>query len=144
MALFRVERSAVLSAPEAWRRLTRWELHAAPVPLTRITVIGPGATGVGVRFVAHTGLGPVGFDDLMEVTRWEPPRPGHSGMCRLEKRGRVVRGWAEIEVHPAAPGCRVVWREELRIIWLPRIFDALAAGAGRLLFGRVMSHLLRG
>jgi hypothetical protein len=62
----------------------------------------------------------------------------------MEKRGRLVRGWAEIEVHPAGSGCRVVWREDLRIASLPRLFDGLTARAGRLVFGRAMTGLLRG
>ncbi|MCX4553390.1 SRPBCC family protein [Streptomyces sp. NBC_01387] len=143
MTGFRIERFSALSPDEAWHRLTRWELHAAHVPLTRIRVVTPGPAGTGTGFVARTGLGRVGFDDPMEVVRWEPPVPGRAGVCRLEKRGRVVLGRAEIEVIPTDTGCRVVWREELRIAGLPRMFDGLTAWSGRLLFGRAVAGLLR-
>ncbi|WP_328535447.1 SRPBCC family protein [Streptomyces sp. NBC_00344] len=144
MALLRIERSVALPATEAWRRLTRWEQHAAHVPLTRITVTTPGPTDAGTRFVARTGAGFAGFDDPMEVVRWQPPVEGHPGLCRLEKRGRIIRGWAEIEVRPVGPGCQVVWREELRVSRLPRFFDGLTSRVGNLVFGRAVTGLLRG
>ncbi|WP_406134775.1 SRPBCC family protein [Streptomyces sp. NBC_01089] len=143
MAEFRVERHSALPPEEAWRRLTRWELHAALVPLTRISVVTPGPNRVGTVFVAHTGVGPAGFDDPMEVVRWDPPLPGRPGFCDLEKRGRVVLGRAGIEVRPEGRGCRVVWHEELRVARLPGVFDGLTAWSGRLLFGRAVAGLLR-
>lgn len=79
----------------------------------------------------------------MEVVRWEPPRPGQPGFCDLEKQGRVVLGGASIEVRPEGCGCRVVWREELRIARLPGVFDELTARSGQLLFGRAVAGLLR-
>ncbi|GAA3368764.1 SRPBCC family protein [Streptomyces sannanensis] len=135
MALFVIERHTPLPAGEAWRRLTDWERHAASVPLTRITVT---ATG----FVARTGLGRAGFDDPMEVVHWEPPEAGRAGRCRLEKRGSVVTGWAELEVAPAGGGSVVTWREELCLRGLPRLLDPLLAPAGRRVFGRAMRSVL--
>lgn len=79
----------------------------------------------------------------MEVVRWEPPAGGRPGRCRLEKRGSVITGWAEIEVLPEGPGAVVVWVEELRIRFLPRLLDPLVARAGRLVFGRALDGLLR-
>ncbi|NEC81673.1 SRPBCC family protein, partial [Streptomyces sp. SID7958] len=103
------------------------------VPLTRITVTTPPPTGEGTVFVARTGLGPLSFRDPMEVTVWEPPGDGTPGRCRLEKRGRVVTGWAEIEVRPGPGGrARVEWREDLRIALVPAVFDGALARAGRL------------
>lgn len=85
--------------------MTDWERHAAQVPLTVITVPTGLPTRVGTVFVARTGVGPLAFDDPMEVVRWSPPAGSRAGMCRLEKRGRVVRGRASIDVYPnrAAP-----------------------------------------
>ncbi|MFK0180435.1 SRPBCC family protein [Streptomyces xanthochromogenes] len=163
MALFRIDRRTPLTPAEAWRRLTDWERHAQGVPLTRIVVETPPPSGPGTVFVARTGLGPLGFDDRMEITRWEPPAGGAPGVCRLEKRGRAITGWAEIEVGTAgkdrdakasseegAPqegasggGTYLVWREDLRVHGLPRALDPLTARAGRLLFGHAMSVLLR-
>ncbi|MFC9324176.1 SRPBCC family protein [Kitasatospora sp. NPDC057015] len=142
MALFRITRRSELPAAEAWQRMTDWERHAGPVPFTAIRLVGPAAAGVGTRFTARTAIGPVGFDDPMEVTSWQSPQAGHPGLCRLEKRGTVVTGWAEIEVRPHREGSVVQWREDLRVAALPRALDPLTAHCGRLLFGRVMRRLL--
>ncbi len=144
MVTFLLERTAPLPLPEAWRRLTEWPRHAEAVPLTRVTVTTPGPTREGTRFVARSGLGPLSFDDVMEVTVWQPPGDDIPGRCRLEKRGRVVRGWAEIEVQPGPGGrARVVWREELRVRWLPGAFDGVLRSAARYMFGRAVNRLLR-
>ncbi|MFD3512825.1 SRPBCC family protein [Streptomyces sp. NPDC058657] len=142
MALFRITARTPLAPADAWLRLTAWERHAAQVPFTRITVTTPPPTRQGTRFVARTKLGRLGFDDPMEVAAWEPPYH-----CRLEKHGRVVRGWAEIDVREdpeGGTGSRVVWTEDLRLWGLPRWCDPVLAGAGRVVFGRAMRALLRG
>ncbi|MFJ6699042.1 SRPBCC family protein [Streptomyces sp. NPDC091272] len=141
MALFRIAARTPLAPAEAWRRLTAWERHAAQVPFTRITVTTPPPTGQGTRFVARTRLGRLGFDDPMEVTAWQAPYH-----CRLEKSGRVVLGWAEIDVREdpdGGGGARVAWTEDLRLRGLPRICDPVLGAAGRLVFGRAMRALLR-
>ncbi|MER5548168.1 SRPBCC family protein [Streptomyces sp. NPDC001118] len=144
MPIFSFERTAPLPLDEAWRRLTHWPHHADAVPLTRIEVLTPAPTRVGTRFVARSGLGPLTVDDLMEVTVWRPPMDGEPALCRLEKRGRVVLGWAEIEVRPGPGGrSRVVWREELRVRFLPRAFDGVLERAARVMFGRAANRLLR-
>ncbi|HEY9368983.1 SRPBCC family protein [Streptomyces sp.] len=144
MTVFRIERGTTLAPAEAWARLTDWPAHGSCVPLTRTRVLTPGGTSVGTRFSARTGIGRAGFDDPMEVVRWEPPSADRPGVCRLEKRGRTVLGWALIEVHPApGGGSRVVWVEELRLRGLPRAADPLLNTAGRMLFGRAMDGLLR-
>ncbi|WP_344494305.1 SRPBCC family protein [Streptomyces enissocaesilis] len=142
MALFRIEHRTPLPADEAWRRLTVWEHHAAQVPLTRITVTTPPPTTEGTVLVARTGLGRLGFDDPMEVMAWDPPVRGGAGHCRLEKRGGVVLGWAEIDVRPAGGGAVVVWTEELRLRGFPRALDAVVVRAGRVVFGRAVKGLL--
>ncbi|MFE7109036.1 SRPBCC family protein [Streptomyces sp. NPDC057575] len=142
MAVFRIERFTSLPAAESWRRVTDWERHAAHVPLTTITVPMGLPTGVGTVFVARTGVGPLGFDDPMEVVRWTPPAAGRAGLCRLEKRGSLVRGRASIDVYPRDSGSHVVWVEELGVRLLPRWCDPLIAGAGRRVFGRVLDSML--
>ncbi|WP_030685938.1 SRPBCC family protein [Streptomyces globisporus] len=145
MSLFRVERTVPSAPEEVWRRLTDWPAHGRRVPLTRTRVLTPGPGGVGTRFVARTGIGRLSFDDPMEVVRWEPPSAGRPGVCRLRKSGRVVRGWALIEVTGApAGGCRVLWTEELSVRGVPRAFDPLLRLAGRAVFGRAVDGLLRG
>ncbi|MFC7936891.1 SRPBCC family protein [Streptomyces sp. MPA0124] len=144
MAVFSLERTVPLTPDEAWRRLTRWERHGDTVPLTRVTAGPPGPTRRGTLVVARTGAGPLAFADPMEVTAWQPPREDATGRCRLEKRGRVVRGWAEIEVSAGSGGrARVVWREELDVRLVPSFLDGLLAASGRLVFGRTVDHLLR-
>ncbi|MFJ8942054.1 SRPBCC family protein [Streptomyces sp. NPDC102395] len=148
MVTFELERTAPLSLDEAWRRLTAWPRHGDVVPLTRVTVVTPGPTRKGTVFVARSGVRPLVFDDRMEVTVWRPPTTDAGGdgpgLCRLEKRGRIVLGWAEIEVRPGPGGrARVVWREELRVRFLPSLFDPLLRVSARTLFGRAANHLLR-
>ncbi len=142
MAVFRIERFTPLPAAESWRRVTDWERHAAQVPLTTITVPAGMATRTGTVFVARTGVGPLAFDDPMEVVRWSPPSGSRAGMCRLEKRGRVVLGRATIDVYPTHAGSHVVWVEELSVRLLPRWGDPLISGAGRRIFGRVLDSML--
>lgn len=143
MSRFRIERAVPLPPAEVWRRLTDWPAHGARVPFTRTTVLTPGPNAVGTRFTARTGVGRAGFDDPMEVVRFEPPgREGGTGVCRLEKYGRVVRGWAVFEVTGTAAGSRVVWWEELRLRGLPAAFDPVLAAAGRTVFGRALDGML--
>ncbi|MFD7921685.1 SRPBCC family protein [Streptomyces sp. NPDC059740] len=144
MALFTVEHVTPLGAPAAWERLTDWPRHGDRVPLTRVSRRGAGPTGAGTVVLARTGVGRLGFDDPMEVVHWSPPAGGGPGRCRLVKRGRVVHGWAEFEVVPLAVGARAVWREEVSVRGLPAWCEAAVAPVGRLLFGGVLRHLLRG
>ncbi|MGW3626221.1 SRPBCC family protein [Streptomyces sp. NPDC000880] len=142
MTAFRIARAVTLPADEAWLRVTDWRAHTAQVPLTTVSSVTPSPTRVGTVFVARSGLGDFGFDDPMEVVHWQPPDDGAPGLCRLEKRGRVIRGWAEIEVLPQGPGAVVVWVEELRIRLVPRLFDPLVVRVARLVFGRALDGLL--
>lgn len=144
MAVFRIERYTPLPAAEAWLRVTDWERHGTQVPFTSVGVPDGRPTRTGTVFVARTGLGPFGVDDPMEVVRWTPPAAGRAGMCRLEKRGRVVRGRASIDVCPTDAGSHVVWVEEIRVRLLPAWGDPLLATAGRRVFGRVLDSLLEG
>jgi carbon monoxide dehydrogenase subunit G len=138
VALFVIERLTPLTPAQAWRRLTDWERHGAAVPLTRTRVTTAPPSGVGTVVVARTGIGPAAFEDPMRVTAWEPPRH-----CRLEKTGRVVTGWARIDVEPdGGSGSRVRWTEDLRVRGVPHAADAVTARAGRLVFGRVLHTLL--
>jgi hypothetical protein len=139
-----LERTVPLPLDEAWRRITQWQRHGEVVPLTRVSVVPPAPTGPGTVVVARSGVGPLSFEDPMEITVWQPPEDGAPGLCRLEKRGRVVLGWAELEVRPG-PGerARVVWREEIRIRLLPSLFDGVLRTSARYVFGRALNRLLR-
>jgi hypothetical protein len=141
---FQLVRTAPLPIDEAWRRLTEWPRHGDVVPLTRVTVATPPPTGQGTVIVARSGFGPFAFYDRMEVTVWRPPVDGGPGLVHLAKRGRVVLGWAEIEVRPGPGGrTRVVWREELRVRLVPGLLDPLVGAASRRVFGHALNALLR-
>jgi hypothetical protein len=160
VVLISLERLSPLPAGLAWNRLTDWHRHADVVPLTRVTVRTPPPTAEGTVFVARSGVGPLSFDDPMEVVVWQPPEGGRVGLCRLVKHGSLVTGWAEIEVQPYGNGdgdgsgadpagagagaSRVLWREELRVRWLPGLFDPPLGWLARRMFGRAMDGLLRG
>lgn len=140
MALVRAARHIDAPAERVWALITDWPAHGRWMPLTEVGIDpdSPADAGLGTRFTGRTGLGPVGFDDPMTVTDWQPPAEGGAGRCRVVKRGRWLTGWAEIEVRPEAGGSRLSWLEDVRPRWLPRLADPAVALAGRLLFGRVL------
>ncbi|WP_328806403.1 hypothetical protein [Streptacidiphilus fuscans] len=92
----------------------------------------------------------MGFDDPMEIAELRAPEPGPdaegSGFCRLVKRGRLVRGWAELSVTSVrgTSQTEVRWEEEIRVAGVPGFADPVVAVVGRVVFGRALDHLLRG
>ncbi len=137
MSPFVVSVDSPLPPDVAWARLVDWPRHGRHVPLTTIEVTTPPPAGVGTVFVARTALGRLGFDDPMEVVEWDPPRH-----CRVEKRGSVMLGWAELTVEPRGGGSRATWREEATPARLPGFLSGASTASGRLLFGRVLRKLL--
>jgi carbon monoxide dehydrogenase subunit G len=122
-----------------WARMTDWPAHSRWIPFTTVKIIS--GDGVGQRFVGRTGIGPVGFDDPMEIVDWRPPRGDQPGFCRVHKYGRVVLGDAWFEVAGRAGGSRVTWTEEvelapLRALRLSAVTAPLIRGAGRPAFTR--------
>jgi hypothetical protein len=142
VALFAVSTDTDLPPAEAWRRLTDWPAHARYVPFTDIRVTTGPPNGVGTVFVARTGVGRVGFDDPMEVVSWRSPAAGGAGKVRLEKRGTVMTGWAELTVEPRGTGSRATWREDITLARLPSFAAGGTRLSSRLLFGRVLRKLL--
>jgi hypothetical protein len=130
VAQIEIVREVGMAPAEAWRRLTNWQEHGSYVPLTSITLTPDG-------FDAFTGVGRLGFHDPMDVVVWREP-----SYCRLEKRGRVVKGWAALSVEPLGDGCRVTWREEIRVTGVPRAFNGLTRTTSTRLFSRVIDGLL--
>lgn len=97
-------------AADTWDGITDWPAHSRFVPLTRVDWVGPPVHGVGGRFVGRTGVGPLAFDDPMEVVEWQPPADGAAGHCLVRKQGRVVLGTARIDVAPLPGGrSRLTW-----------------------------------
>ncbi|WP_286928943.1 MULTISPECIES: SRPBCC family protein [Aeromicrobium] len=117
-----------LDAVDAFARVTDWERHR--VPLTTITITPEG-------FTARTAVGPVGFDDPMHVTRWEPPH-----RADLQKQGRVVRGSASITVEPSGSGSVVTWDEDVTVIGVPRLLDPVVRQLLRLMVSTVLRRLM--
>ena len=128
--MIEIVRDVPLPPIQAWRRLTDWERHAEFVTLTTTRTTADG-------FVARTGFGRFAIDDPMQIVAWNEPTH-----CRLEKRGRVVTGWAELIVEARGQGSRVIWREEIHVRGVPRFADGITRILSRRLFGHVLDGLL--
>jgi hypothetical protein len=95
--------SAVWAGAVDWEHQNEWMIG------TRVWPVERDGAGVGGRFAAFTGVGPLGFLDPIVITAWDPPRA-----CRVRHTGRVVRGAGAFEVEEL-PGdrARFVWSEWL-------------------------------
>lgn len=114
----------VPGAPEeVWARLWALERHTEAVPLT--VVRGP-ALRAGSSFVARTAVGPVGFDDVMEVRAWDPP---HRAV--VAKVGRVLGGSIEARLVADPAGTRLLWRQEVAATGVPDVLARLVVPAVR-------------
>jgi hypothetical protein len=143
MARIRTARLVPAGVEAAWALATDWPAQTRWIPLTTVFIErqGPSGAGTGTRFTGRTRLGPVRFDDPMEVTEWQPPAGSGAGRCRIRKLGPWLTGWAEIEVRPAAGGTRVEWTEDVRVRWLPRIVDPLVGAVGSAFFALVVRRM---
>lgn len=143
MARIRTDLMVPASPAAAWQLVTDWAAQSRWIPLTTVTVdhLPPTGPGVGTRFTGRSRLGPVRFDDPMEVTGWQPPAGAEPGRCRVRKLGPWLTGWAEIEVAPAVGGARVEWIEDIRLRWTPRFADPVVGAVGSLFFGRVLRKM---
>jgi carbon monoxide dehydrogenase subunit G len=140
--------SVDVAAPvgQVWQRITDWPVHGRWIPFTTVQVTSPGANAVGSTFVGRTGLGPIGFDDPMEIVAWSPPVAAGPGYCRIQKHGRVVVGWADFEVQAAGDvGSTVRWTEEVEIapVRLTRPARWLIAAVGKAGFDRALRTMAR-
>lgn len=77
---------------------------------TRVRPTRQGGQGVGAAIEAFTGVGPLGFLDTMDITRWEPPH-----RYDVLHTGRLVRGTGSFVIEPRGTGSRFVWREDLEL-----------------------------
>lgn len=146
MARFQVQVDVEAPVERTWAVITDWPRHAGWVPLTRVRVLTPSPRGIGARFVARTGVGPLGFDDLMQVVEWRDPDGDGPGRCTVVKLGRLVRGLAWFEVTGAGPGrSSVVWYESIELgpVLLTRPFAPVVARFGVLAFTRALQAMAR-
>jgi hypothetical protein len=92
-----------------WAAAVDWASQGDWMLGTRVRPTVGDGQGVGGRFEAFSGIGPIGFLDPMEITLWQPPRA-----CHVRHLGRVVRGTGAFEVEPRGDGrSRFHWREDL-------------------------------
>lgn len=139
-------RRVAADVQEVWDRVTDMAAHGRHVPLTRIT--RQEELALGGTFVMRTSLGPLGFDDPMTVTGFDPP-PAQPARLRLVKSGWLLSGWAEIVVRPVDGGSEVSWTEEavptsalLRALSRPA--DRLSRRATSELLTRILDGTLAG
>ncbi len=90
---------------------TDWERQGRWIPLTRVRVVEGDGRSVGSVVHAFTGIGPIGFLDVLRITRWEPPR-----RVDVLHLGRLVRGPGEFTFAADGPHrTRFVWAEYLHL-----------------------------
>lgn len=142
-----IQAHATTAAPvdDAWHLLTDWPVQSRWIPFTKVT--NDNATrGAGARFTARTGIGPLGFDDSMELTVWNPPTGQGSGHCHIRKTGRWIRGTATIQV-AATSGTTspttIVWTEDVRIAGVSAAFNSILCALGGILFRRALRLAVR-
>ncbi len=102
-----------VAAPAAatWAGAVDWDRQGDWMLGTRVRGTAQGGVGVGGGIEAFTGVGPLGFLDTMEITRWDPPR-----VCDVRHTGRVVRGTGTFAVEErGASASTFVWREDLEL-----------------------------
>lgn len=145
MARIRTELTIDAPAEEVWALITDWPAQSRWIPLTTVILDRHSPAGSGTRFTGRTRLGPIRFDDPMEVTEWQPVTDGTPGRCQIRKLGPWLTGWAEIDVRPAGAGTRVAWSEDIQLRWMPRFADRVLgpviAVAGSALFGRTLRKM---
>lgn len=114
--------------------------HQRLIPLTTLSWSGP--LRRGSRFVARTALGPIAFDDVMEVIEYAAATTDSPGRCLIEKVGPLLRGSIEVTVTPEGSGARVTWRQQLHVRHLPAALDSLAAWPARAAYLAMLRRLI--
>ena len=128
----------VVDAPPqaVWDLLFDWPRQGEWMLGTDVRVVAGDGASVGSRIEAWTGAGRLGFLDVFDVTRWEPPL-----RCDVQHVGAVVRGTGTFEVLPLPHGRSCfVWAESLdlplgllgRVGW-PLVRPAFLLGVRRTL-----------
>ncbi len=129
---------------EAWGLVTDWPAQSRWIAFTKVAIVHQ-ADGPGTRFTGRTKVGPIWFDDPMEVVIWEPPVDGKRGYCKVRKFGPWILGTAEIEVEPATGEphrTTVIWKEAIRLRGVPAILNPVVRAMGGILFRATMRKAL--
>ena len=143
MAALRLTRHSIAPPGVVWDVLTDFAGYATWMPLTTVHV-DPGAPRVGWGFVGLSGVGPLRFADPMLVAAWEPPKDDATrGRFRVVKLGRLLAGWADVEVLSSAGGADVRWTQDLRLRSLPAwLVEPTLARAAAVVYGRALDAML--
>lgn len=137
---FVLRRHTPLSPAAAFAAVADFRGHAQGVPFTHVQT-DPGQPAAGWSFTAITALGPLAFHDSMVLTRWEPPGPDGLGGYALRKTGRILAGWAAVDVAPSASGgSDVQWAEQIDL--RPRALATLTAPASHWAGARILWRAL--
>lgn len=142
MAEFEIRRTVPADPRAVWAAATSWAAYARWIPLTRIEQ-DAGDPDVGWSFTGVSGVGPVLLRDPMRLTLWSPPDAAGRAAFSLIKTGRVLAGWAHIEVEPVSGGTRLTWRE----LVVPRPqrlgvrLSPLLNPVNKILYGRVVDGI---
>ncbi|MBG0833090.1 SRPBCC family protein [Planomonospora sp. ID67723] len=114
-AVISVSVEAEASPARVFAVLTDWPRHDEWMVLTRARVTAGDGRSPGSRLAAFTGVGPVGFLDLMEIVEWDPP-----AAVAVRHAGRLVRGTGIFRVLPRqGGGSTIIWEEELDLPFGP-------------------------
>ncbi|WP_168582872.1 hypothetical protein [Gephyromycinifex aptenodytis] len=144
MARFTIRLNTDLDTAEAWRRLWDLDAHSELIPLTRLSGDGTGGRQLqpGDCFIARTGIGPIGVDDVMQVRAFDAPAPGEPARAEVVKTGRMIRGRIEAELRGRSGGSELVWTQEIGIAGLPAALDPVVAAVATAAYGSVLKRLL--
>lgn len=140
---------------EVWAAVADPAVHRLPLTTVQVPAAG---LGVGARFVARTGVGPLRFADPMIVTRWSPPQrpgrepdagppsqvPAEAGYA-VVKVGRVLTGWAQVQLQALDDRrTALVWTEHICVkpSAIGPLLQPLTDRAVAAMFGRAVDAML--
>jgi hypothetical protein len=100
-----------LPLSRAFAKATDWSRQGEWIPLTNVRLVRGDGRSVGSRIEAFTGVGRLGFLDVIVVTGWDPPN-----RVDVMHVGRLLRGPGAIEFR-ALPsgGTALTWSEWLHL-----------------------------
>lgn len=145
MGRFHVALHSRHGVQECFARLFDLAAHDRLIPLTSVRSEPPSVPlAEGARFIARTGLGPLGFDDPMEVVVWRPPGPRHPGRATIVKHGRVITGRIDaiVTAREGSAGSTVYWTQQIGCPWLPTFLDRPVTFVARLAYARMLRRLV--
>lgn len=121
-------------AEAVYAALCDWAAHSTWVPMTRVDVHSDD------EFTAYTGVRPLVLEDRMRVTS----RNDVEREVVVEKLGPVLRGSVLFRVEARGAACSVVWDEDLRVPFVPKVLAKPLGLAGAVLFKQAFRRFSRG